>query len=115
MAKKQSKPKKYNYETLVAEEVLKKENKPKVVPEVRYEGKSHFIPELNLTVKIKSTSSLKLWIAKYGINNATVRAKLFKKHGITQEYLEENDLLSMITISSSRHHKKLAGEESRWT
>ena len=63
--------------------------------EVPYDGEYQYIKELNMKVKLKKGVTIKHWIARYLINQPLRQHVLFKKYGIDQEFLSDNDIHSV--------------------
>jgi hypothetical protein len=80
-----------------AEEFSQANKVRKVLPEIPYQGKTAYIKELNLAVKIKQGNSLKSWIIKYVSANPVVKEKLYKAYGVTEKDIKKYQTLSPYT------------------
>jgi aminoglycoside/choline kinase family phosphotransferase len=58
--------------------------------EIKYEGKTYSVPELNMQVKIRKNSTLKKWIIKYCLNHPIAKKKLHEAYNITKKDVEKS-------------------------
>ncbi|MCK5788909.1 MAG: hypothetical protein KAH32_07915 [Chlamydiia bacterium] len=69
-----------------------------------YPCDSVFVPELNLTVKIRKGRTLKQWLIKYCINNPIKKSLVYDKYGISYE--DELEYKEFKTIKSGKQKPK---------